>query len=422
MENLETLENQATQDPITETATEATINISEPAEPATKPKNSPQSRKWQLTFQQSHIDDGWTHERIRQELQGMKSLVYWCMASEVGALSQEDAEPKLHTHLFIASKSPIKASTLANRFPTVHREPCKGSYADNRDYIAKTGRWAGTDKANTTVEGSFEAWGEIPQDIQGGSIEAVIMQRVLDGATNAEILMEFPSHFRAIRDVEYTRQTLRAEENRNKWRDLEVTYIWGATGAGKTRSVMDGYGYSNVYAVNNYKHPFDGYAGEDIMLFDEFNTENFGTKLRIQDMNNYLDGYPLSLPARYSNKIACYDKVFIISNIDLTEQYKEEQRSQPEVRAAFLRRIHKVIQFMPDGTRREYSTKDYITANSKYSGYNGYNGNSNHNSAWTELPANTPTPFDDVGVIVQNPLGVEQMQLTEQATIKDTPK
>ena len=69
MNNLETLENQATQDPATatETATEATINISEPAEPATKPKNSPQSRKWQLTFQQSHIDDGWTHERIRQE-------------------------------------------------------------------------------------------------------------------------------------------------------------------------------------------------------------------------------------------------------------------------------------------------------------------------------------------------------------------
>ena len=29
-------------------------------------------------------------------------------------------------------------------------------------------------------------------------------------------------------------------------------------------------GYSNVYAVDNYKHPFDGYAGEDVILLDEF--------------------------------------------------------------------------------------------------------------------------------------------------------
>ena len=116
-------------------------------------------------------------------------------------------------------------------------------------------------------------------------------------------------------------------------------------------------------------------------------------------MNRYLDGYPISLPARYTNKQACYEKVFIISNLDLWEQYTHEQRTQPEVWAAFLRRIHKVIHFGADGTRREYSTKDYIAANKGY------------NSAFIELPADTPTPFDDMGVIVQNPLEVgEDMQ------------
>ncbi len=157
-------------------------------------------------------------------------------------------------------------------------------------------------------------------------------------------------------DVEYVRQTLRAEEYRDKWRDLETIYIWGMTGIGKTRFVMDGYGYANVYQVNNYKHPFDGYAGENVILFDEFNSQ-----FRIQDMDNYLDGYPLALPARYNNKQACYERVFIISNLDLREQYHNERIYQRDVYNAFIRRIHKVIHFMPDGARREYPTADYLS-------------------------------------------------------------
>ncbi len=128
-----------------------------------------------------------------------------------------------------------------------------------------------------------------------------------------------------------------------------------------------------LYAVNNYKHPFDGYAGENVILFDEFHSQ-----FRIQDMNNYLDGYPLSLPARYSNKQACYERVFIISNLDLREQYTNEHEYQPEVWAAFIRRIHKVIRYYPDKTKYEYNTKDYLS----------------NASAWAELLIDTPIPFD----------------------------
>ena len=200
---------------------------------------------------------------------------------------------------------------------------------------------------------------------------------IQDGATNAEILLEFPDYLRGMRDVEYVRQSLKAEEYRNKWRDIETIYIFGANATGKTRSVMDKYGYSNVYAVNNYKHPFDLYFGENVMLFDEFASD-----IRIQDMNNYLDGYPIALPARYNNKQACYEKVYIISNLDLREQYKNIQTDQPEVWAAFIRRIRKVIRFNADGTKQEYDTQEYLT---KHKGA----------GAWVELTSDTPTPFDN---------------------------
>jgi len=49
---------------------------------------------------------------------------------------------------------------------------------------------------------------------------------------------------------------------------------------------------------------------------------------------------PITLPARYGDKIACFDTVYIISNIPLSSQFVRMQSEQPETFQAFLRRIH----------------------------------------------------------------------------------
>jgi hypothetical protein len=329
---------------------------------------NPQGRKWQITIN-NPIEHDFTHERLKSELDKFKSAIYWCMSDEQGIEEQTH-----HTHIFLMCSSPIRFSTLKIYFTTAHLERANGTAQENRDYIAKSGKWADSEKAETLVEGTFEEWGEMPVERQGSfSIESVILERIQNGSSNAEILLEFPDCLRMIHQIEFVRQTLITEENRNKWRTLETVYIFGSTGVGKTRSVMESHGYANVYAVNDYKHPFDGYKGESVLLFDEFHSG-----IRIQDMNNYLDGYPITLPARYSNKQACYERVYIISNLDLLYQYKHEQTHQPEVWAAFLRRIHKVIYFMPDGTRREYTTADYIAST----------------DAWVEILTEMPMPFE----------------------------
>ena len=63
-------------------------------------------------------------------------------------------------------------------------------------------------------------------------------------------------------------------------------------------------------------------------------------------MLNYLDGYPLELPCRYANKYACYTKVFLISNIPLTDQYSDDRS---ENTSAFIRRINKVKHYTDKG-------------------------------------------------------------------------
>lgn len=337
-----------------------------------------QSRKYIITIN-NFLEHGYTRDSIREKINTLKSLLYFCAAEEKGLETSTH-----HIHIYIVFSSGVRFSTMKNVFALGGDiEPARGSSAENRDYVSKTGKkWENDPKSDTKIEGTFEEFGEMPEEHQGiGGEEAAIIERIRDGASNADILREFPHYLRGLHDVEFVRQTLRAEEYRNKWRDIETVFIVGPTAVGKTRYVMDGWGYSNVFAVNNYKHPFDGYSGECVMLFDEFNS-NF----HIQEMNNYLDGYPLTLPARYSNKQACYDRVFIISNLDLLEQYTYERINHPEVWAAFIRRIHKVIHFMPDGSKRVYDTLEYL-------------GKSDH---WKELPSGTPTPFDSVPNISDN--------------------
>jgi hypothetical protein len=92
-----------------------------------------------------------------------------------------------------------------------------------------------------------------------------------------------------------------------------------------------------VFRVTDYEHPFDSYKGQEIVVFEEFRSS-----LKIQDMLNYLDGYPLELPCRYANKIASYTQMYIITNSDLAEQYPSVQEEHPETWQAFLRRIKTV--------------------------------------------------------------------------------
>lgn len=318
----------------------------------------PQARRWQITVN-NPTAKGFDHERIKTEMDKLKSVVYWCMADEQGL---EEQTP--HTHIYLACSSPVRFSTLKNLFPSAHFERANGTSQQNRDYLSKTGKWADTDKAETVIDGTFEEWGDMPVEARGNGMATEIIERIQDGATNAELLLEFPKVLlRGLRDIDHIRQTLIAEEFCNKWRNLETTYIWGATGAGKTRLVRESYGYSNVCAVTDYRnHPFDCYKHQPVLLFDEFDSG-----IRITDMNNYLDGYPLFLPARYNLKVACYERVYIVSNLDLRKQYIDEYHLRPEVWFAFMRRIHKVIHFMPDGTRRVYDdVQGYLDETSGY--------------------------------------------------------
>jgi hypothetical protein len=172
---------------------------------------------------------------------------------------------------------------------------------------------------------------------------ADVMVLVNKEITWSELLKKKPKRIHMVSNIKTAYELLRQEYRfDNTFRNLEIIYIYGTTAKGKTRYVMDDkYGYKNVYRITKYDHTaFDQYKGQDVVIFEEFRSS-----FKIEDMLNYLDGYPLMLPSRYSDKEACYTKVYITTNWMLSEQYKNVQASHPSTWQAFLRRIQTVYDF-----------------------------------------------------------------------------
>jgi len=179
--------------------------------------------------------------------------------------------------------------------------------------------------------------GEIPDPAdRASSAWDYILGMLEAGATDFEIMRAYPAQYGRCRaGIAGMRMELLAEKL-NTWRDVRVSYIHGPTGVGKTRGIVENAGESpaDVYRVTDYKHPFDNYRGQSVLLLEEFRSS-----LPIEQMLVYLDGYYCELPCRYANKVAGWDEVYIVTNIPLDEQYLRVQQNHPETWDALLRRI-----------------------------------------------------------------------------------
>lgn len=313
--------------------------------------NNSQGRKWQLTINNPSEHEV-TTELIRELL--LKFVPdYYCFCREIGNKTQTE-----HIHIFIYSSSPIRFSTLKNRFPVAHIEKAYGSVQQNVDYIKKQGKWQDTDKNETIVEGSFEEYGNIPSESQElDPTMYQLLEDIKDGKTTMQIIEENPSLAFRIKDIDTIRQTYLSDKFSRENRDIVCTYISGVSGVGKTFSIFKKHGAENICRITSYNRSgrgvlFDNYNNsQDVLVFEEFHSQ-----VPIEEMLNYLDIYPIMLPARYNDKVACYTKVYITSNIPFEDQYKELRLilGKGEVLKAFERRVHNILEYKKDGSIVEH--------------------------------------------------------------------
>ncbi len=304
-----------------------------------------QSRKWQITIQdpvKNKVSDEYITEQLLKFVPD-----YYCMCKEIGNKTKRE-----HIHIFIYSKSPIRFTTLKNRFPMAHLEKAYGTIKENIDYIRKEGKWKGTSKEETTIEGSFVEFGVVPTElVEKDATMGQLLENIKNGKSIIEIIEDNPQLAFRIRDIETIRQTYLNEKFSRENRDIICTYIFGESGIGKTFSIFKKYGAENIARITNYNSSngimnFDNYdKSQDVLVFEEFHSQ-----ISIENMLNYLDVYPIKLPARYNNKVACYTKVYITSNVPFESQYAEYKMDLKKyaVYQAWCRRIHNIYEMVKD--------------------------------------------------------------------------
>lgn len=303
----------------------------------TEENSKVQSRKILLTLNNPQ-ESGYDHELIAG-LARKLGLQYFCLADEIGNQSHT-----YHTHLFMYRPSPIRFRTIKKTFPTAHIDIAYGTAKENRDYIRKEGKWENTDKAETRVPGTFYEEGIMPTESEERSPrKARLLDLIKSGASDSQILDADPTNIFHIKDFEQIRQTYLADKYSTENRDVDVTYIFGPTGVGKTRSIYQSYPARDICRITSYRANsgalFDAYKGQNVLVLDEYKGQ-----IPIEELLTYLDRYPVMLRARYYDRVAAYTKVYILSNIALEDQYCDIQKKTPQQYSALLRRIANVIQ------------------------------------------------------------------------------
>lgn len=285
-----------------------------------------QCRRFLLTINNPKEKD----EDFEKYVQGLEHFKYCIFQREKGHETGTE-----HFQVFISFTIAKRFSTIKSYFPTAHIEACKGSNVQCRDYCCKS---------DTRVSGPYEI-GQFVEERSRTDISNFIELCQL-GASDVEIAKLYPSlYLKSLDKISKIRQSYVGDEFLNKLRDVDVTYIYGLPGTGKTRYIYDNYKFGEFYHTSVYNNStFDGYNGQDVLVLDEFSG-----KINIELMNRLLDRYPFELPARFANKVACYTKVYIVSNFKITELYKDEQSSKRILFDAFLRRVRKIVRFEKNG-------------------------------------------------------------------------
>lgn len=167
-----------------------------------------------------------------------------------------------------------------------------------------------------------------------------LRQSIVDGKDDGDIIMEDSSNIRLINHIQRSRFAINQAKYSKQCRVIEVIYLTGPTGSGKTHYVYEKYGYENVFRVpppasKDASLWFDGYNHQSVLFLDEF-TGWCSYRFLLQ----LLDKYPLRMPIKNSHVMAAYTTVCIASCKPLEDQYpKIDDKSE------LYRRVHDTVVF-----------------------------------------------------------------------------
>lgn len=250
-----------------------------------------------------------------------------------------------HTHFLIQHDNQIRKSALLKIMPYGSIEPQKGSNRQVYEYMLhiddtsrKNGKIEYFEKDITHNIENINEWLELKNGKGSRNDLVELTQMIEAGASDYEIIQQNKEAYARYNNyILKTRRAIIEQKGKQEREPLKVYYFYGDTGTGKSYTARHNHDRQDIFVVTDYKNPFDNYKGQKVLVLEEYRS-NFN----ITSLLNYLDHYELELPARYQNNYACYEIVYIISNISPQDQYLYENEA---TKKAFYRRITTVEYF-----------------------------------------------------------------------------
>lgn len=302
----------------------------EDIEESTAEVNDQKVRRWVGTWNNPKMSDEEFVEFL-ENLERLNHLQYAIFQREKG-----EETGTIHFQFYIDFKNAKKFSWVKKNLPYgCHFKPMRTTATLCKNYCSKE---------ETRVSGPYEV-GEFKEERQRTDYMKA-RELLMEGCSLEEVEDLYPTTYAQYRNVFkeiYVQQ--KNKEFGSKCRNIEVYYIYGDGGVGKTSGVYKKHGFKNVFFVHRYeKYLFEGYNYQDVVCFDEYDSQ-----IKITEFNQLLDVYPNTLRGLGKEYQACYTKVYILSNLPLNKQYNDLPEEKKKQVSAFLRRVNFVYRVDSNG-------------------------------------------------------------------------
>lgn len=249
-----------------------------------------------------------------EDYQGM---TYFCYQRE-----QCPTTDKLHWQGYVEFKKRKRLSSAIIHFRKVclwskfHVEIAHGNPKQNRDYCSKS---------ESAVPDTFFEWGEISQVKHGQRSDLERFRDMIDEGMSFYDIVAQDAKFLRYHNLYKAYVAAIPAKTRG---ELEVIYIWGPPGTGKSHKVHSD--YPEAFCPNFGQEGsiwWDGYSGHKTVILDDINLAKFPREYILK----VLDRYKLMLPVKGSTVPAQYDKIIMTSNVNpqhldkaITDRFTQE--------------------------------------------------------------------------------------------------
>lgn len=288
------------------------------------------ARLWLLTINnpQNHgisLEQQEILERLKEDI-ASGAVTYVSSVMEQSLTTDENGKLRHTDNIAVYYPPQTHGGHLQKIFPMAALQNCNASILSVRQYLLKdpTGKWYQTHPEKfgeklPDAEANFWEWGLLPDGKRktpdsptAKTLGEDVLQAIGDGKSDAEIMTLYPTIWNRSGELRKIRFLIMSQKFRPVYRDLNCIYIEANF---PPKQIYKLFSHTpDTYVVSDYTHPWDSYCAEKTVVL----TEYLG-QFPWQDMRRLLSGNYCTLPARFSDAVACYENIIIISPLRIDD-------------------------------------------------------------------------------------------------------